>query len=135
MTFVLDASVAMAWCFEEEAGSSSQSIMDRLASDAAITPAIWVFEVTNAMIVGERRGRVSQAHANEFLAVLRRLPIKVQEENPGLSSVLDSARHHNLSTYDAAYFLLAEQRGLPLATLDKRLAGAASNAGVELLIK
>ncbi|HVK18281.1 MAG TPA: type II toxin-antitoxin system VapC family toxin [Fimbriiglobus sp.] len=46
--------------------------------------------------------------------------------------VLDLARRHNLTEYDAAYLELAARTGLPLATLDNKLKSAAPAAGVAL---
>ena len=42
-------------------------------------------------------------------------------------------RGHNLSAYDAAYLELAIRRGLPLATIDRKLRTAAEAVGVALL--
>lgn len=48
-------------------------------------------------------------------------------------SVPALARAHQLSSYDASYLELAMRLGLPLATLDKDLAKAATSVGVPLL--
>ena len=45
---------------------------------------------------------------------------------------LATARAFRLSAYDAVYLDLAQQRRLPLATLDERLRAAAAQAGVEM---
>jgi predicted nucleic acid-binding protein len=45
-----------------------------------------------------------------------------------------SAHDHDLTAYDTAYLLLAKDRGLPLATLDRPLARAAELAEVELIL-
>ena len=50
-----------------------------------------------------------------------------------LDTVFHLARLYNLTMYDAMYLELALRHGLPLATLDRRLAQAASDAGVETL--
>jgi predicted nucleic acid-binding protein len=46
--------------------------------------------------------------------------------------ILALAERHGLSGYDASYLALAISQNLPLATLDKRLAGAARAQGVEV---
>jgi len=43
------------------------------------------------------------------------------------------AQTHGLTVYDAACLELAQRRRLPLATLDTELAGAARQAGIEVL--
>nr|WP_228020286.1 type II toxin-antitoxin system VapC family toxin [Sphaerospermopsis sp. LEGE 08334] len=44
------------------------------------------------------------------------------------------ARREGLAAYDAAYLELALRLNLPLATLDSRLAAAASGCGVSLVV-
>jgi predicted nucleic acid-binding protein len=41
---------------------------------------------------------------------------------------------HSLSGYDAPYVVIAESRGIPLVTLDQRLARAASAAGLQVIV-
>ncbi len=132
--FVLDCSVTMAWVFDDEDDPHAASVRDRLEADVALVPAIWPLEVGNTLAVAERRGRVSRAETMRFLEVLHQLPIDV-DGTPTLTAVdgaLPIARETGLSVYDAAYLDLAATHGLPLATLDKRLAAAASKVGVPL---
>jgi predicted nucleic acid-binding protein len=130
--FVLDCSVAVAWFFEDEASAYAQAVEDSLASSAAVVPSLWRLEVANALLMGERRERTTEAKVTQFLTLLNSLPITVDDEAPGRawSDVLHLAREHNLTAYDAAYLELALRRGLPLATLDERLKAAAEVAGV-----
>lgn len=132
--FVIDASVAMAWCFEDEVTDDTEAVLDRLRSEQAIVPAIWPLEVANVLLVAERRGRISEAQINRFIRLLGQLPIKLDDAGSDLAGVVATGRVHGLSSYDASYLLLAERAGLPLATLDARLGGAATQAGVPLLI-
>ena len=56
--FVLDASVALAWCFEDENTTSARQILARLVTEAASVPAIWPIEVANVLALAERRRRM-----------------------------------------------------------------------------
>lgn len=132
--FVIDASVATAWCFEDEVTDDTEAVLDRLRSEQAIVPAIWPLEVANVLLVAERRGRISEAQINRFIRLLGQLPIKLDDAGSDLAGVVATGRAHGLNSYDASYLLLAERAGLPLATLDARLGGAATQAGVPLLI-
>jgi predicted nucleic acid-binding protein len=131
----MDASVAMAWCFEDEAIEATDIVLDRLRDDEAAVPAIWPLEVANVLLVAERRDRLSEAQASRFLELLTQLPIEVDEAPHDLAAIVAAGRRHELSSYDASYLVLAERLGAPLATLDQRLAKAAERAGVELLIR
>lgn len=133
--FVLDCSVAMAWAFDDEEVPRAAAMRDRLGEDMAVVPAIWALEVGNALLVAERRERISRAESVRFVEILRALPIDV-DATPALgemSSLLSLARQTGVSVYDASYLDLAAAHGLPLATLDKGLERAARQIGVGLL--
>lgn len=131
MPFVVDASVTMAWCFEDEATPETERLLDRLATDSALVPPIWEYEVANVLLVAERRRRITESTAERFLRLLRQLPIEVDPGLGGMPHVVALGRLHGLSAYDAAYLLLAEEQGLPLATRDAKLRAAARAAGVQ----
>jgi predicted nucleic acid-binding protein len=130
--FVLDGSVALAWCFPDERASYPQAVLDSLAHARAVVPGLWLLEVGNAWLVGERRKRCTEADTARWIGFLNRLPITVDDETAthAWGEIVRLARAHTLSTYDAAYLELAIRRGLPLATLDDRLKAATATAGV-----
>jgi hypothetical protein len=49
--FVLDASIALAWCFEDEVTASTRDVLARLATESAAVPTIWPLEMANALIM------------------------------------------------------------------------------------
>ena len=131
--FVLDASVTMAWCFEDEKTPYSEGVLDTLEKTQAVVPTLWQLEVANVLLVGERRQRLTQAQTTRFVELLGGLPIEVTDTPQKLSSTLTLGRTYSLSAYDASYLDLAAGSGLPLATLDASLRIAASRMGVALL--
>jgi predicted nucleic acid-binding protein len=134
MTFVLDTSVTMAWCFEDEATAETEAVLDRLAGEEAVVPALWRLEVANVLLVAERRGRMTEARVARFLGLLEQLPIRLDPVAAGFATVLSIGRRHGLSAYDAAYLALAERLSAPIATLDQDLLAASRRAGVASLI-
>ena len=132
--FVLDCSVTMAWCFDDEATPYTDGVRDSLAEKRAVVPSIWPLEAANATIVGERRKRLDEARSRRFFVLLEALPIVVDEEtsNRAFADIVQLARNYQLSAYDAAYLELAIRRGLPLACNDGKLKTAAVAAGVVL---
>jgi predicted nucleic acid-binding protein len=134
MPLVIDTSVTMAWCFEDEATDATEAVLESLHTDEAIVPSLWQLEVINVLLVAERRKRINEAQATRFTDVLARLPIRIDSAPTDLVAILAAGRHHRLSAYDAAYLVLAERLGVPLATLDDKLATACNSAGVTLLI-
>lgn len=134
-TFVLDASVTLAWAFADEASPYANEVIGSLDNRAASIPFIWKLEMTNALLVAIRRGRIERAGALRLIGVLDRLPLRIDQEPPRTTfdlGILDLGFAHNLSAYDASYLDLALRRSLPLATLDSRLATAADAVGVEI---
>jgi len=133
---VLDASVAVAWCFEDESTPFTEGVLDLLsAGTEVLAPAIWPFEVANALFVAERRKRITLAQVTALLRRIAGLPISIEpvETRRVLEQVLSVARQENLTEYDAAYLELALRTGLPLATLDANMKQAAKLAAVELV--
>lgn len=132
--FILDNSVAMAWGFEDEAEPYAKALLDLMPTARAYVPSLWPLEVANALLVGERRRRISPADTAKFLSLLGAFPITVDDETTAKAwgDTLGLARAHHLSAYDAAYLELAMRRGLPLATLDSKLKDAAAALGVAL---
>jgi predicted nucleic acid-binding protein len=135
-TFVLDASVAVSWCFEDESSDFADGILDLLRTGSeAITPALWPLEVANALVIAEWRKRISEAKVMSHLSDIRRLPVLIEPTDlaRAFDQILSVARQRHLTEYDAAYLELALRRGLPLATLDNQLRRAARQAGVPLV--
>jgi predicted nucleic acid-binding protein len=133
---VLDASIAVAWCFPGESTLYTEGVLDLLASGVeALTTAIWPFEVANALLMGERRKRLSAAQVTTVLQRISVLPIAIDiiQIDAVFGKILSVARQHQLTEYDAAYLELAVRERLPLATLDNGLRRAARNAGISLV--
>ena len=132
MPFVLDASIAACWCFHDEHDARADAAWDLLEIERAVVPLQWWFEVRNVILLGERRGRVTEDYSADFLQELGRLPIDLAGL-PDQIAILELARRHRLTFYDAAYLELAQREGLALATLDRQLADAARAEGVALV--
>ena len=133
--FVLDASVAVAWCFDDESTPAAWALLDRLRTVPAHVPALWQLEVGNILLGAERRRRITQARAVLFLGILGELDIRVDPDLAGRAfrDVLPLARAGGLTTYDATYLELAMRLGLPLATKDAALIRAANAVRVKTL--
>ncbi len=127
---VLDASITADWLLDDEFEPRAADALTRLRRDGAIVPPLWHDEVRNALLAAERRGRVSQNGTTERLDSLKALPIRTDGDT-NLQAAFNLAREHGLSFYDALYLELAKRLGTTLATLDRKLAGAALAEGLE----
>lgn len=133
--FVVDNSIVMSWCFQDEANQYADAVLDSLSETTALVPSIWPLEVINVLLVAERRMRISEGDSVRFTTLLSQLPIVVEYERPEqvMKDILALARVKKLSSYDALYLDLAMRKGLPLATLDERLKKAAIAVDVKIL--
>ncbi|MDE2661504.1 MAG: type II toxin-antitoxin system VapC family toxin [Gemmatimonadota bacterium] len=127
-SLVVDCSTAIAWTMLDESSTLADAALERLRAWGGVAPQIWWAELRNALLAAERRGRVPPAGTDAALAALDDLPI-VLDRTPSGAMVLRIAREHDLTVYDAMYLELALRLNCPLATLDRKLAMAAAEAG------
>jgi predicted nucleic acid-binding protein len=134
--FVVDASVVLTWCFPDENAATAHRVgLLFKQGSSAIAPSFWPHEVLNALLVGEKRKRISENLVRTFLGDLAVLPI-VLEHVPAdavYGRLRALSRQHGLTAYDAAYLDLAQTSGVPLATLDEDLIRACRKSGVDLI--
>lgn len=133
-TFVLDCSITMAWCFEDEANEESDEALILLKEMKAIVPGVWPLEVMNVLWVGERKNRITNTQANTFIHLLNALPIEVDIPLMDVlnKNVLEISRTYSISAYDASYLELALRKNIPLFSADKMLSNAAKKAGISV---
>lgn len=135
MSFVLDNSVALTWCFEEERTPATADLLERVGETGAIAPVLWPLEALNVLLVAQRRGRIDKERRQLLARFLSALPIKLDVETADLvwTEISRLAERFGLSSYDAAYLELAQRHQQPLASLDEDLRRAASALGLAVL--
>ncbi len=135
MSFIVDNSVALAWCFEDEQTPPIMDLLDRVAETGAVAPSLWPLEALNGLLAAERRKRIDTKQRYRLAIMLRALPITLDNEtaDQAWTTTVRLAERHRLSVYDAAYLELAQRRRLPLASLDADLIKAARALGMTLL--
>jgi predicted nucleic acid-binding protein len=132
MPFVVDASVTANWLLPDEQPEAMEA-WRRIASDPALVPLHWWFEVRNILATAERHGRISRQSTDYVLDRASRLRVTLMPL-PNDRAVLDLARQRRLTFYDAAYLELAQREGVALATLDRALTRAAQAEGIPLVL-
>lgn len=133
MTLVIDASVTMSWCFDDEASDAGDAIFAQVATSGAVVPMLWRYEVASVLSAAARRDRITEAASKRFLSTLDRLTLEYTEAPP--ARLFDLASRFGLTAYDAAYLDVAMIRAVPLATTDGALGRAAKAAGVQLALE
>ena len=131
---VLDSAMALAWVLPGEGNATTSALLDEVADDGALVPALWPLEIANVLLMAERRQRITQAQRTRALTTLGALPIDFDTETAARAwaRTADLAATYNLTVYDATYLELALRSGLKLATLDAALSRAGRMSGIEV---
>jgi predicted nucleic acid-binding protein len=130
MALVLDSSVCLSWFFPDERTGFTEAALDLAVKEDCWVPALWRLEFANALLVAERRRRLTRAERLQMLDEAARLNLRVDSLVHDLRQISTLAERLGLTSYDAAYIELALRLSTPLITLDKDLATAATAAGV-----
>jgi predicted nucleic acid-binding protein len=135
MDWVIDSSIALAWALPDETSKEAERFLSRVSIRNILwVPALWWYEMANALLMAQRRKRLTEAERIRLMELYRALPIRTD-------TILDSdimrrfqtlGIEHHLSAYDAAYLELAQRTGLGLATVDRPLRSAAQKAGIKV---
>ena len=135
MTFVVDSSVALSWCFDDARTPATRALLERIGETGASAPQHWPAEVLNGLMMAERRQRIGSDQRRRLADFLRDLPIVLDAETVDQvwSAAQTLAERFRLTVHDAIYLEQARRRQLPLATLDRALRAAASSLGVSVL--
>lgn len=80
---VLDNSIVLAWCLADEQHPAADRAMRLTTAQGAVVPGIWWYELRNALIVNEWRGRLRAADTQATLADIGFLPISVDRDGCG----------------------------------------------------
>ena len=135
MSFVIDASIAVAWYFEDETTLATEATLNKVVESGAVVPTLWRLEVANAFQSAIRRNRITAQYRDQSLAELMLMPISIDTETDtyAWTTTLRFAERFALTLYDSAYLELAHRQTEPLATLDRNLRAAALALGLSLV--
>jgi predicted nucleic acid-binding protein len=132
--WVLDSSFALAWGLPDETSPHAQQFLEHLSKEDTLwVPALWWYEISNALVVAQRRRRLTEADRFSLLDLYGELPLHTDTHltSETVGRLQGLAHEHGLSAYDAAYLELAIRKSASLATLDRKLAAAARHVGID----
>lgn len=136
MSLVIDASLTVAWYFDDETTPATEAVLETVSETGAVVPALWRLEVANAFQSAIRRKRITAVYRDRSLAELMQMSIVIDPDTNihAWTTTLQLSERFALTTYDSAYLELAHRRKLPLATLDAELRKAAAALNITLVV-
>jgi predicted nucleic acid-binding protein len=132
MALVVDASFAAAWFLPDEQNEAVDRVMAELAHNPGLAPSLFWFETRHLFLVAERRGSPGGWRSRPVDGAIAPLS-HLRRGGRSRRLIFALASRYGVSGYDASYLALAAAEKLPLATLDKKLAAAATTEGVPLI--
>lgn len=132
MSVVIDTSIALAWFLPDESSPLADEILLQVTESGAFVPPLFPVEFGNALIMAVRRNRIDHDYRRRAFERIAELDLIADRESGDhlWTEAVELADLHGLTLYDGTYLELALRTGLPLATLDKRLARAALDIGI-----
>lgn len=132
--FVVDASVGFGWVHQSQATPETDQLLNEVAAGArVVVPALWYLEMSNVLLMAQRRHRLNASQRKSALEKLTAMQFTIDEEGTrhAFGRTSELAEKHGLTIYDATYLELACRRSLPLATRDETLRKAARQCGLK----
>ena len=132
--FIVDASVGFSWVHPGQATPETDHLLNEVADGATVVvPALWFFEMSNILLIAQRRRRLTAPQRKAALEKLTAMQLTVDEEGfrKAFGKISELAEKHGLTIYDATYLELALRRSLPLASRDEALRNAVSQCGLK----
>ena len=128
MDVVIDASALLAVLLDEP---EREMIVESTKGASLVAPASLVYEVSNALSSLMRRQSLSIAESITVYHAFVRISIRLIE--PDMQAAILVSGEESIYAYDAYFIVCAERMGIPLLTLDRKLANIARKRGVRLL--
>ena len=131
--FILDCSVYMSWCLNEDTIKASSKILNSITKKGIIVSSLWVYEVTNTLTVSVRRKKLTVADARGLINDIQLLPIEFDKPTTeSMFGIFNIANEHKLSAYDAAYIELALRTNMQIASFDKEVIKVSGKLGIKI---
>jgi predicted nucleic acid-binding protein len=118
-TYVIDASVAAKWFFNEEHSDSARRALSE--ENRLHAPDLVLLEMDSLLCKRLRRSEITSAEASEIRKVFHKLPIQKHHFVTLLDPAYEIANQVGCSIYDAVYLALAVLLKAGIATADGKL--------------
>jgi predicted nucleic acid-binding protein len=121
----------LAWFLPDENSPLALDVLMQVTERGAVVPQHFQVEFGNALVMAVRRKRIDRDYRRRTFERISGLELTTDRAGGAAlwTDTVELADEHGLTLYDGLYLELSLRTGLPLATLDKRLAKAALDVG------
>jgi len=122
--WVLDCSLAVATFLPDENSKLADQFFTKLQNEnKAIVPSLWLYEISNVILVATRRKRISEENGTTIFKSIESFPIEVEPSfSPSIMrNIYELGKKNTLSVYDSAYLELCIRKKAGLGSLDEKL--------------
>lgn len=133
--WVLDCSLAVATFLPDENSKLADQFFTKLQNEnKAIVPSLWLYEISNVILVATRRKRISEENVSTIFKSIESFPIEVEPSfSPSIMrNIYELGKKHTLSIYDSAYLELCIRKNAGLGSLDEKLIQSAKKEKVKI---
>ena len=128
MEIVSDASVFLSIALDE---NDRGWIIEKTAGCSIISPEVLPYEIGNALIAVNRKGRLNDREILRAFDISQKIPVRLVPVK--ISDAMKIAVRFNIYAYDAYYVQCCIENKLPLISLDNRMRDVAKNLGIKVV--
>jgi predicted nucleic acid-binding protein len=125
---VPDASAFLAVVLDE---AGREWVIERTSDCGLVSPEILPYEIANALIAVQRKGRLTDREALKAFDISQRIPVKLVSVK--IRDALRMAVKHGIHAYDAFYLQCCIETKLPLISLDNRMCEVAGSLSIKVV--
>ena len=116
--YVVDASVAAKWFFDEPLSDKATRLLD--ASHVLHVPDFFLLEIDSVLCKKMRRGEISEGEAQQIRSAVNIFPLQKHPFQLLMDPAFELAVQTRSSPYDCLYLILAIVLGAQMVTADRR---------------
>jgi predicted nucleic acid-binding protein len=128
MDIVADASAFLSVVLDE---TDREMVIHLTAGKSLVSPEILPYEIGNALIAMQKKGRLNNSEVLRAFDLSQRIPVSLTPVK--IHAALEIASRFNIYAYDAYYLQCCLENKRPLISLDDRMCAVAEKLGIQVM--
>ena len=122
----------VSYLIDDERTDEVEKIISPILKTLSHVPTLWIYEISSALRLAEKRARISETDINSYLAAIKLL--LVDHHHPKAELIVEISRTTGLTPYDSSYIALCIKMDIPLVTLYIQMKQVAEELGIKVLV-